>query len=53
MKTQFSATEYYGSDAMYDSGKVKGCTLYHLGIFEYGDVPGRTLKLAGKNYQKQ
>ena len=53
MKTQFGAPGYYGSDAKYDSGKVKGNTLYHSGIFEYGVVSGRTLKLAGRNYQKQ
>lgn len=53
MKTQFGAPGYYGSDAKYDSGNVKGNTLYHSGLFEYGTVSGRTLKLAGRNYQKQ
>ena len=53
MKTQFGAPGYYGSDAKYDSGKVKGNTMFHSGIFEYGEVSGRTLKLAGRNYQKQ
>lgn len=53
MKTQFGAPGYYGSDAKYDSGKVKGNTLYHSGIFEYGEVSGRTLKLAGRSYQIQ
>lgn len=53
MKTQFGAPGYYGSDARYDSGKVKGNTLYHSGIFEYGVVSGRTLKLAGREYRKQ
>jgi len=53
MKTQFGAPGYYGSDAKYDSGKVKGNTLYHSGIFEYGQVSGRTLKLAGRNYRKE
>ena len=53
MKTQFGAPGYYGSDAKYDSGKVKGNTLYHSGIFEYGEVSGRTLKLAGRSYHKQ
>ena len=53
MKTQFGAPGYYGSDAKYDSGQVKGNTLYHSGLFEYGVVSGRTLKLAGRNYQKQ
>lgn len=53
MKTQFGAPGYYGSDAKYDSGKVKGNTLYHSGVFEYGTVSGRTLKLAGRSYHKQ
>ena len=53
MKTQFGAPGYYGSDAKYDSGKVKGNILYHSGLFEYGKVSGRTLKLAGRSYQKQ
>lgn len=53
MKTQFGAPGYYGSDAKYDSVKVKGNTLYHSGIFEYGVVSGRTLKLAGRDYKKQ
>lgn len=53
MKTQFGAPGYYGSDAKYDSGKVKGNVLYHSGIFEYGEVSGRTLKIAGRNYSKQ
>ena len=53
MKTQFGAPGYYGSDAKYDSGKVKGNTLYHSGVFEYGEVSGRTLKLAGRSYHKQ
>ena len=52
METQFGAPGYYGSDAKYDSGKVKG-NLYYSGIYEYGVVSGRTLKLAGRNYQKQ
>lgn len=53
MKTQFGAPGYYGSDAKYDSGKVKGNTLYHSGVFEYGEVSGRTLRLAGRSYHKQ
>jgi len=53
MKTQFGAPGYYGSNAKYDSGKVKGNTLYHSGIFEYGEVSGRTLSLAGRSYHKQ
>ena len=53
MKTQFGAPGYYGSDAKYDSGKVKGNTLYHSGVFEYGKVSGRTLRLAGRSYHKQ
>ena len=53
LKTQFGPPGYYGNDAKYDSGKVKGNTLYYSGIFEYGHVSGRTLKLAGRNYQKQ
>lgn len=28
MKTQFGAPGYYGSDARYDSGKVKGNTVW-------------------------
>ena len=53
MKTQFGAPGYYGSDAKYDSGKVEGNMLYHSGFIKYGKVSGRTLKLAGRNYQKQ
>ncbi len=53
MKTQFGAPGYYGSDAKYDSGKVKGNTLYYSGVFEYGKVSGRTLRLAGRSYHKQ
>ncbi len=52
MKTQFGAPGYYGSDVKYDSGKVKGNTLYHSGIFEYVEVSGCTLKVAGKDYRK-
>jgi hypothetical protein len=53
MKTQFGAPGYYGSDAKYDSGKVKGNTLYHSGVFEYGKDSGRTLRLAERSYHKQ
>lgn len=53
MKTQFGAPGYYGSDAKYDSGKVEGNILYHSGFIEYGKVSGRTLKLAGRSYQKE
>ncbi len=54
MKTQFGAPGYYyGNDAKYDSGKVKGNILYYSGIFEYGEVTGRTLRLAGRSYYKQ
>jgi len=53
MKTQFGAPGYYGSDAKYDSGSVKGNTLYYSGFVEYGRVSGRTLRLAGRSYIKQ
>ena len=43
MKTQFGAPGYYGSDAKYDSGKVKGNDLYHSGLFKYGEVSGAPL----------
>ena len=46
-------TYVYQDAIKYDSGKVKGNTLYHSGIFEYGVVSGRTLKLAGRDYKKQ
>ena len=52
MKTQFGAPGYYGSDAKYDSGKVKGNTLYHSEIFKYGEVSSRSLKVAGRDYKK-
>ena len=52
MKTQFGAPGYYG-DVKHDSGKVKGKTLYHSGIIEYGKVSGQTLTLAGRRYSKQ
>ena len=41
MKTQFGAPGYYGSDAKYDSGKVKGNVLYYSGLFQYGEEIGR------------
>lgn len=53
MKTQFGAPGYYGSDAKYDSGKVKGNVLYYSGLFKYGEVSGRTLTIAGRAYRKQ
>ena len=53
MKTQFGAPGYYGSDAKYDSGKVKGKVLYYSGIFEYGKVSGSTLNIGGRRYRKQ
>ena len=53
MKTQFGAPGYYGSDAKYDSGKVKGNTLYHSGIFEYGVVKDHTLRIAERYYKQQ
>ena len=53
MNTQFGAPGSYGSDAKYDSGDVKGDILYHSGFIEYGKVSGKTLRLAGRSYQKQ
>ena len=53
MKTQFGAPGYYGSDAKYDSGKVKGNVLYYSGLFEYGKVSGSTLNIGGRRYRKQ
>ena len=53
MKTQFGAPGYYGSDAKYDSGKVKDNVLYYSGLFKYGEVSGRTLTIAGRRYSKQ
>ena len=53
MKTQFGVPGYYGSDAKYDSGKVKGNTLYHSGVFEYGEVSGRILRIGGRSYSKR
>jgi len=53
MKTQFGAPGYYGSDAKYDSGKVKGKVLYYSGIIEYGKVSGSTLNIGGRRYRKQ
>jgi hypothetical protein len=52
MKTQFGAPGYYGSPK-YDSGKVKGNTLYHSGIIAYGKVSGRTLRIGGRSYSKR
>ena len=52
MKTQFGAPGYYGSPK-YDSGKVKGNTLYHSGIIAYGQVSGRTLRIGGRSYSKR
>lgn len=53
MKTQFGAPGYYGSDAKYDSGKVKDNVLYYSGLFEYGKVTGSTLNIGGRRYRKQ
>ena len=53
MKTQFGAPGYYGSDAKYDSGKVKGNVLYYSGLFQYGEVSGSTLNIGGRRYRKQ
>lgn len=53
MKTQFGAPGYYGSDAKYDSGKVKGNVLYYSGLFKYGVVSGNTLDIGGRIYRKQ
>ena len=51
MRTEFGAPGYYGSPE-YDSGKVKGNTLYHSGIIAYGQVSGQTLKIGGRTYRK-
>ena len=53
MKTQFGAPGYYGSDAKYDSGTVKGKVLYHSNLFAYGEVSGRTLRIGSRSYYKQ
>ena len=53
MKTQFGAPGYYTSDAIYDSGTVKGNELYYSHLFVYGKVSGKRLSIAGRNYIKQ
>ena len=52
MKTQFGAPGFYGSPE-YDSGKVKGETLYHSGVFAYGKVRNGTIRVAGRRYEKR
>lgn len=52
METQFGTPGNYGRTE-HDSGVVKGSTLYYSGIIEYGTVSGRTLRLAGRTYQKK
>lgn len=53
MKTQFGAPGYYGSDAKYDSGEVKGNTLYHSGFIPYGTISKQTLTIGSRRYRKQ
>ena len=53
MKTQFGAPGYYGSDAKYDSGEVKGNTLYHSRFIPYGTISKQTLTIGSRRYRKQ
>lgn len=52
MITQFGAPGYYDSPK-YDSGKVKGNTLYYSGIIAYGNVSGRALTIGHRSYTKK
>ena len=53
MRTQFGAPGYYGSDAKYDFGEVKGNTLYLSGFIPYGVISNQTLTIGSRRYRKQ
>ena len=53
MRTRFGAPGYYGSDAKYDFGEVKGDTLYHSGFIPYGVISNQTLTIGSRRYRKQ
>ena len=54
MRTKFGAPGYrYGTDDKFDSGEVKGNTLYHSGFIPYGKVSDGTLTIGFRHYYEQ